>query len=83
MRATSSSSPSPRSSIDLAVNGIVVEWEEQVGIGTIAAEDGSSYFFHCTQIADGSRTIDSGAAVRFEIVPGHLGRWEAARVEKR
>ena len=63
--------------------GTVAEWDESVGIGTIAADDGSSYFFHCTQIADGTRTIEAGAAVRFEIMAGHLGRWEAARVEKR
>ena len=60
----------------------MAEWDEQVGVGSIAADDGTSYFFHCTQIADGTRTIDLGAAVRFEIVAGHLGRWEATRVEK-
>ena len=63
--------------------GTVAEWDEQVGIGTIAGDDGSSYFFHCTQIADGTRTIEAGVSVRFEVVAGHLGRWEAARVEKR
>ena len=32
-------------------------------------------------IADGTRTIAVGAAVEFEVVPGHLGRWEAAAVD--
>ena len=30
------------------------------------------------QIADGTRTIAVGTAVAFEVVAGHLGRWEAA-----
>ena len=44
------------------------------------ADDGTVYPFHCTVIADGTRTIAVGAAVEFEVVPGHLGRWEAAAV---
>jgi cold shock CspA family protein len=38
------------------------------------------YFFHCTAIADGTRTIDVGASVRFAVVAGRLGRWEASGV---
>jgi cold shock CspA family protein len=36
--------------------------------------------FHCTSIADGSRTIAVGQHVRFTVVPGRLGRWEATRL---
>ena len=36
--------------------------------------------FHCTAIADGSRTIAVGQAVRFSVVPGNLGRWEATQI---
>jgi cold shock CspA family protein len=65
------------------VNGTVSEFDEHQGMGTIRSDgDGREYFFHCTQILDGSRTIDAGAPVRFEVVAGHLGRWEAAKVEK-
>ena len=64
------------------MRGTVADFDEHVGIGTVRAEDGRELFFHCTQLTDGSRTIDVGALVRFEIVPGHRGRWEAARVEK-
>jgi cold shock CspA family protein len=66
----------------LSTRGIVAEWDEHAGIGTITVDGGASYFFHCTQIADGTRTIDAGTEVSFEVVAGHLGRWEAARVEK-
>ena len=62
--------------------GRVVEFDEHVGLGRIEAADGRVLLFHCTQLVDGTRTVDVGAAVRFEVVPGHLGQWEAARVEK-
>jgi hypothetical protein len=34
--------------------------------------------FHCTAVADGSRTIAVDTAVAFTLVPGRAGRWEAA-----
>jgi CspA family cold shock protein len=58
--------------------GTVVEFDEAKGYGAVEdGERGTRYFFHCTQIADGSRTIDSGAAVEFDVVAGRMGRWEA------
>lgn len=71
-----------RSSTSKTLRGTVDRWDDHAGHGTVAGEDGSTYFFHCTQIADGSRTIEQGTAVRFQVVAGHIGRWEAARVEK-
>jgi cold shock CspA family protein len=62
------------------LRGTVSEFDEAKGYGTVRTDDGRALFFHCTQIADGSRTIPVGAAVEFEIVPGHNGRWEAAAV---
>jgi CspA family cold shock protein len=64
------------------VRGRVSAFDEHRGIGTIAAADGVEYPFHCTQILDGTRTIAVGAAVDFEIRPGHLGRWEATAIAK-
>ena len=64
------------------MTGVVSEFDEHVGLGTVQSDEGTSYPFHCTQLADGTRTIEVGAAVRFEVVAGHLGRWEAARVER-
>ncbi len=58
-------------------SGQVSSFDEERGLGEIAGEDGRTYPFHCTGIADGSRTVDEGAAVRFEVIPGRLGRWEA------
>ncbi len=60
--------------------GTVAEFDERRGLGTVTAEDGTTYAFHATRIADGSRQIAPGATVEFEIVAGQLGRWEAAAI---
>jgi cold shock CspA family protein len=60
--------------------GTVVGFDEHRGYGTVRATDGRELFFHCTAIANGTRTIPVGAEVVFAVVPGHHGRWEAADV---
>ena len=61
--------------------GTVRTFDEQGGYGVVAATDGAGeWFFHYTAIADGSRTIDEGAAVSFAVEAGHLGRYEAVDV---
>ena len=62
--------------------GTVAAFDEHRGYGTIRAADGRELFFQCTRIADGTRTIEVGAAVTFDVVPGHLGRWEAAAISR-
>jgi cold shock CspA family protein len=63
--------------------GRVASFDEARGLGTIAVDgDGDGELpFHCTAIADGTRTIAVGERVRFEVTPGPRGRWEATRVE--
>lgn len=63
-------------------SGVVEEFDERRGLGTIVADDGDVLPFHCTGIADGSRTVEAGRRVQFRVVPGLWGRWEAARIEK-
>lgn len=58
----------------------VVAFDEHVGWGTLVDDDGVERPFHCTRIADGSRTIDVGAAVSFRLEPVGLGTWEAVDV---
>jgi cold shock CspA family protein len=65
------------------VHGSVAAFDDHKGYGTVHGDDGVDYFFHCTQIADGTRTIAVGAAVSFAVVPGRLGRWEAAGLRPR
>ncbi len=74
-----SSYRSRRSSTD--VTGTVIAFDERRGVGTI--ESGSvRHFFHCTQIADGTRSIRAGQSVEFSVVPGRLGDWEATAIHK-
>lgn len=47
------------------------------GLGTVVEADGTSFPFHATAIADGSRDIAVGTPVTFTVVPGHRGRDEA------
>jgi len=61
--------------------GSVVSFDEHGGYGTVRDADGQEWFFHCTAIADGSRTIAEGTAVTFTLVPGRLGRWEASDLQ--
>jgi CspA family cold shock protein len=62
------------------MRGTVTDFDPRRGLGTVTAEDGSVFGFHCTQIADGTRTVEVGAPVEFEVAPGPPGRWEARAV---
>lgn len=64
--------------VDSAVTGVVTSFDEDRGLGEVTGDDGSVLPFHCTAISDGSRTIDVGTSVRFDVVAGGLGRWEAS-----
>ena len=61
--------------------GRVTEFDPERGTGLIIGDDGARLPFHCTQIADGTRDIAVDTAVRYDVVPGSLGAWEAAAVE--
>lgn len=63
------------------MQGVVTEFDDARGLGTVEA-GGVRYPFHCTAIADGSRTIDVGADVTFAVVAGPMGRWEAQAIER-
>ena len=47
---------------DHPLTGTVTEFDDAAGLGTITSDDGTTYAFHCTAIADGTRTIANGAA---------------------
>jgi cold shock CspA family protein len=54
--------------------GVVESFDEHEGSGTVA--DATSFGvwpFHCTRIADGSRTVAVGTAVTYRIEPGPYG----------
>ena len=63
--------------------GRVARFDERAGFGTVAAEgSGEEWYFHCTRIADGSRTIPEGTWVHFEVIPGPAGL-EAVNLRRR
>ena len=64
------------------MTGVVSEWDDAGGYGTITGDEGGQHFFHCTQLLDGTRTTEVGARVTFEVVAGRLGRWEAVEIAK-
>jgi cold shock CspA family protein len=63
--------------------GEVASFDEARGLGTITVADdgGAELPFHCTAIADGTRTISVGERVRFQVIPGPAGHWEATHIE--
>ena len=64
------------------MRGTVVEFDADRGLGVID-HDGARYPFHCTALVDGTRDVELGADVDFEVAAGGMGRWEATRIEKR
>ena len=60
--------------------GTVVEFDDDGGYGTVREDGGTERFFHCTAIADGTRTIEVGTEVHFDVVAGLRGVYEARRL---
>ena len=65
--------------IGTLISGVVTEFDEHIGLGAITDGAGTEYPFHCAEIADGSRTIEVGADVDFDLLP-KLGRIEAGSI---
>ena len=63
-------------------SGRVTDFDEHVGLGHVTAADGTEHLFHCVEIADGSRRIDVGAVVTFELLR-KFGRDEARDIRPR
>lgn len=74
--------PEPGTAARPAQQGVVATFDAAVGLGTVAADgDGRQVFgFHCTEIADGTRTIDVGAQVTFVVAAAGPGVWEAKQL---
>ena len=60
--------------------GVVTEFDDDRGLGSVLGDDGRRYPFHCATIVDGTRRIDIGTRVAFAVVPGHGGRYEARSI---
>ena len=63
-------------------SGTVATFDDAKGFGTVRDDStGEEHFFHCAAIADGSRTIEVGEVVSFEVVAGRNGQWEARAIK--
>ena len=51
-------------------SGRVTAFDADRGVGEVEEADGTRRSFHCTQIADGTRTVPVGAEVRYVLAPG-------------
>lgn len=60
--------------------GVVSAFDAARGLGTVTADDGTEFGFHCVAIADGTRRVLVGSRVRFVLRPAHLGCYEADRI---
>jgi len=61
--------------------GTVASFDDATGFGNVREDaTGAEHFFHCTAIADGTRTIEVGAVVSFDVVAGRNGQWEARAI---
>jgi cold shock CspA family protein len=75
-----SSSVHPYSPAERTARGSVSRFDEERGLGTVTDDTGADLGFHCTAIADGTRQIEEGTRVVFEVTAGHMGRWEATAI---
>jgi len=60
--------------------GTVTSFDDHAGLGEVSSNSGVTHAFHCTALADGSRTIEVGAQVTYSVAPAGAGRWEAMLV---
>lgn len=51
----------------MVIVGRVSEFDAHRGLGRVVSDSGESYLFHCVEIGDGSRSIEVGTKVEFEV----------------
>jgi cold shock CspA family protein len=64
------------------LSGRVQAFDELRGDGVLSTGDGTAFYFHCVNIADGSRSVNPGQRVLARRGVGHLGHDEAFAIEK-
>jgi cold shock CspA family protein len=64
------------------IDGHVETFDEIRGDGLLLSDDGTPFYFHCVNIADGSRSVNPGQKVEARRGVGHLGHDEAFAIEK-
>jgi cold shock CspA family protein len=62
------------------IRGLVTDFDAARGDGCLRSDEGTTFYFHCVTIADGTRVIPLDARVSATRSVGHLGRDEATNV---
>lgn len=62
------------------INGVVVDFDEGRGDGLLKSDSGEALYFHCVEIADGTRMIRVGTRVRAHRGVGRRGHDEARQL---
>ena len=62
------------------MNGLVESFDSHRGLGCITA-GGIQYLFHCAEIVDGTRAIEIGTKVSFDVAM-RFGNVEASQITK-
>ena len=66
----------------MIIDAVVAAFDDRRGDGVLRDREGHEFYFHCVHVADGTRRVDVGAAVRARRAVGLRGRDEAVDVEK-
>ena len=66
----------------MRVTGVVESFDERRGDGVVLEDHGDRLYFHCVNIADGTRHIDAGTRIEATRAVGLLGRDEARDVKR-
>jgi cold shock CspA family protein len=64
------------------MNGRIESFDDRRGDGLLRTDAGEGLYFHCVNIADGSRSIAPGTSVSARRQVGHLGHDEAVEIEE-
>jgi cold shock CspA family protein len=66
----------------LRITGKVVSFDDQRGDGVVTTDLGESMYFHCVNIADGTRSVPLGAFVSGIRAVGRLGADEITDLQQ-
>ena len=66
----------------MELRGRIEAFDDHRGDGLVRSDEGEALYFHCVNIADGSRRIAAGAFVSMRRSVGHLGHDEAREIVK-
>lgn len=62
------------------LNGAIEGFDDRRGDGFLVSDDGQRFYFHCVNIANGTRTVPNGVRATAQRWVGHLGHDDAIDV---